>query len=44
MKTKFIPGRNNGNEVESDVTFHLNFKLPKSDKENLAVNSENLFN
>lgn len=44
IKTKFIPGRNNDTEVESDVTFHLNFKLPKSDNSKLAINSENIFN
>ena len=43
LNTKFVPGRNNGDEVESDVTFPLNFKLPKSNKDKLAVSSENLF-
>ncbi|MCW8848664.1 MAG: TonB family protein [Melioribacteraceae bacterium] len=43
LNTKFVPGRNNGDEVESDVTFPLNFKLPKTDQDKLAVNSENLF-
>ena len=44
LKTNFIPGRNNDEEVESDVTFHLNFRLPVPDKEKLAANSTNILN
>lgn len=30
-KTKFIPGRNNGDEIETEVTFKLNFRIDEPD-------------
>jgi len=37
-RTKFVPGRNNGDEITSEVTFKLNFRLKKNanDSEKLA--------
>ena len=44
LKTKFVPGRNNDDEVESDVTFHLNFRLSRISEDKLVSSSDNLTN
>lgn len=36
-KTKFIPGRENGNEVEADVTFSLRFFIKDKEEKNLPI-------
>ena len=37
--TKFIPGMNKGNEVESEVSFSLNFRIPKIEENLIAQNN-----
>lgn len=40
-RTKFIPGRNNGDEIETEVTFKLNFNIPnKKISEDIAELTE----
>lgn len=43
-KTKFIPGNNKGEEVDSEVSFSLNFRIPKVDEDRIAQNKEYLSN
>jgi TonB family protein len=41
-KTKFIPGRENGNEISTSVTFTLNFNLYNDNKKTDAIVIEDL--
>lgn len=41
-KTKFIPGRNNGDEIETEVTFRVNFDIPEKDKDQNIIVEETI--